>query len=53
MHVRPDRLYVVPDTSADQYRDYAKHSEQYAMKPETTENTDIQPQSNKSIDDIR
>ena len=52
-HVRPDRLYVISDTSADQYRDYAKHTKHYAVMPESIEDTDIQPQSYVIIDDIR
>ena len=52
-HVRPDRLYVILDTLADQYRDYAKHTKHYAVMPESIEDTDIQPQSYVIIDDIR
>ena len=53
VHFRPDQLYVISDMSADQYRDYAKHTKYYAVMPESIEDTDIQPQSYMVINDIR
>ena len=45
--------FVISNTSADQYRGYAKHTKHYAVMPESIEDTDIQPQSYVIIDDIR
>ena len=52
-HVRPDRLYVISDTSADQNRNYAQHTKLYAVMPKSIKDTDIQPQSYVTIDDVR
>ena len=52
-HVPPDRLYVISDKSANQYRDYVKHTKHYAVMAESIEDTDIQPHSYVIIDDIR
>ena len=51
-HVRPERLYLISNTSADQYRDYAKYTLHYAVIPESIEVTDIQPQWYVIIEDI-
>ena len=51
--VKPERLYVISNTSADQYKKYARSTKHYSVMPESIEDTDIKPESYVIIDDIR
>jgi len=51
--IQPKRLYVISNTSAEQYRRDGTILKHYSTMPECIEETDIQPESYVIIDDIR
>lgn len=51
--MRPERLYVISNTSADQYKEYVGSTKHYAVMPEDIGETEIKPYSYVIIDDIR
>ena len=51
--VKPERLYVISNTSPEQYRQEGTELKNYSAMPECIEETDIQPKSFVIIDDIR
>ena len=42
--VRPKRLYVISNTSAEQYRQKGTLLKQYSVMPESIEDTNIEPE---------
>jgi len=51
--VKPKRLYVISNTSPEQYRRDGMVLKHYSTMPESIEETNIQPESYVVIDDIR
>ena len=51
--MRPKRLYVISNTSAEQYRQEGTLIKHYSVMPESIEDTNIEPESYVIIDDIR
>ena len=50
---KPERLVVISNTSAEQYRQEGMDLKHYSTMPEAIEDTDIQPESYVIVDDIR
>ena len=51
--MRPKRLYVISNTSAEQYRQEGTLLKHYSVMPESFDDTNIEPESYVIIDDIR
>ena len=51
--MRPKRLYVISNTSPEQYRQEGTLIKHYSVMPESIEDTNIEPESYVIIDDIR
>ena len=51
--MRPKRLYVISNTSAEQYRQEGTLIKHYSVMPESFDDTNIEPESYVIIDDIR
>ena len=51
--VKPKRLVVISNTSANQYRQDGMDLKHYSRMPESIDETSIEPESYVSIDDIR
>ena len=51
--VKPERMVVISNTSADQYQQDCKHFKHYSTMPDCIEDMDIQPNTYVIIDDIR
>ena len=51
--MRPKRLYVISNTSPEQYRQEGTLIKHYSVMPESIDDTNIEPESYVIIDDIR